>query len=104
GDTHFRSEHYMSTKYVHSRLPHSFRGILARFFTFIPAFLLLCCALGAFAETPAVGSVAPDFTLTTPQGTSVQLSKWSQGHESALIILRGYPGYQCPYCQKQVHD
>jgi thioredoxin-dependent peroxiredoxin len=94
----------MSTKYVHSRLPHSFRGILARVFTFIPAFLLLCCALGAFAETPAVGSVAPDFTLTTPQGTSVQLSKWSQGHESALIILRGYPGYQCPYCQKQVHD
>jgi len=58
----------------------------------------------AVAETPSVGTLAPNFTLKTPQGTSVQLSKWSRGHKSALIILRGYPGYQCPYCQKQVHD
>lgn len=21
-----------------------------------------------------------------------------------LIVLRGYPGYQCPYCQRQAHD
>ena len=21
-----------------------------------------------------------------------------------LILLRGYPGYQCPYCQKQAHE
>jgi len=60
--------------------------------------------LYAFAESPAVGSIAPDFTLKTPQGASVQLLQWSRGHKSALIILRGYPGYQCPYCQKQVHD
>ena len=21
-----------------------------------------------------------------------------------LVVLRGYPGYQCPYCVRQVHD
>ncbi len=21
-----------------------------------------------------------------------------------LVVLRGYPGYQCPFCVKQVHD
>lgn len=21
-----------------------------------------------------------------------------------LVVLRGYPGYQCPFCQRQVHD
>jgi thioredoxin-dependent peroxiredoxin len=95
----------MSIKYVDLRLSLSFKGILARaLFTSIPAILVICCALGAVAETPLVGSAAPDFTLKTPQGTSVQLSTWSRGHKSALIILRGYPGYQCPYCQKQVHD
>ena len=26
------------------------------------------------------------------------------GHPLALVILRGFPGYQCPYCVKQVHD
>ena len=23
---------------------------------------------------------------------------------AVLVVLRGYPGYQCPYCVKQVHD
>jgi peroxiredoxin Q/BCP len=58
----------------------------------------------AIAEPPAVGTVAPDFTLHTPQGTTVQLSRWSKDNRTVLVILRGYPGYQCPYCQKQVHD
>jgi len=85
--------------------PHTTRRILVRFLLLsISAFPVLYCGQGAVAETPAVGTAAPDFTLKTPQGTSVQLSKWSRGHKSALIILRGYPGYQCPYCQKQVHD
>jgi len=56
------------------------------------------------AETPAVGSTAPDFTLNTPTGTSVQLSKGLHQAQTVLIVLRGYPGYQCPFCQKQLHD
>jgi peroxiredoxin len=67
-------------------------------------YFVLCCGVHVFAETPSAGTVAPDFTLKTPQGTSVQLSKWGQGRTLVLVVLRGFPGYQCPYCQKQVHD
>ena len=56
------------------------------------------------AETPAVGAKAPDFTLSTPIGRPVQMSKELHGHNLVLVVLRGFPGYQCPYCEKQVHD
>lgn len=78
----------------------------------ILALSALCAAtivpLAGFAQatgtTPAVGATAPDFTLATPTGTPVALaSDLSQG-ETVLVILRGYPGYQCPFCAKQVHD
>src|ERR1700728_4478732 len=57
-----------------------------------------------FAETPAVGAKAPDFTLLPPTGKAVQMSKELHGHDLVLVVLRGSPGYQCPYCVKQVHD
>jgi peroxiredoxin len=56
------------------------------------------------AETPGVGAKAPDFTLSTPVGKSVQMSKELRGHDLVLVVLRGFPGYQCPYCVKQVRD
>ena len=56
------------------------------------------------AQTPAIGAKAPDFTLSTPTGKSVQMSKEIQGHGLVLVVLRGFPGYQCPFCVKQVHD
>jgi peroxiredoxin len=58
----------------------------------------------AFAETPGVGAKAPDFTLSTPTGKTVHMSKEQHGHELVLVVLRGFPGYQCPYCVRQVHD
>lgn len=70
--------------------------------------LAAICALSfgapAFGETPAVGTKAPDFTLSTPVGKTVQMSRMQRGHELVLVILRGFPGYQCPYCTRQVHD
>jgi len=73
-----------------------------------PLILALICALSvgalAFAETPAVGAKAPDFTLSTPTGRTVQMSRVQRGHDLVLVILRGFPGYQCPYCVRQVHD
>lgn len=57
-----------------------------------------------FAEAPAVGAKAPDFTLSTPTGKTVQMSKELHGHNLVLVVLRGFPGYQCPFCVKQVHD
>ena len=56
------------------------------------------------AQTPAIGAKAPDFTLSTPTGKSIQMSKEIQGHGLVLVVLRGFPGYQCPFCVKQVHD
>jgi peroxiredoxin len=64
----------------------------------------LLSAVAGYSQTPAVGAKAPDFTLSTPLGKSVQLSKDQHGNALVLIVLRGFPGYQCPYCQKQVHD
>ncbi|MGD0445847.1 MAG: peroxiredoxin family protein [Edaphobacter sp.] len=70
------------------------------------AAVLWAMSLGtvAFAQTPAVGAKMPDFTLSTPTGKAVQMSKELQGHNLVLVVLRGFPGYQCPYCVKQVHD
>ena len=68
----------------------------------------IACALflgsSAFGQTPIVGAKAPDFTLSTPTGKTVMLSTEQKGHDLVLVILRGFPGYQCPYCVKQVHD
>ena len=58
----------------------------------------------AFAQTPIVGAKAPDFTLSTPTGKAVTLSTEQGGHGLVLVMLRGFPGYQCPYCVKQVRD
>jgi AhpC/TSA family len=55
-------------------------------------------------KIPAVGAKAPDFTLLTPTGKTVTLSTEQSGHDLVLVILRGFPGYQCPYCVNQVHD
>ena len=60
--------------------------------------------LPGFAETPAVGAKAPDFTLSTPTGKTVRMSTEQRGNDLVLVVLRGFPGYQCPYCVKQVHD
>ena len=58
----------------------------------------------AVAQTPAVGAKAPDFTRDTPTGNSVSLAKERAKGTTVLVLLRGFPGYQCPYCVKQVHD
>jgi peroxiredoxin Q/BCP len=67
-------------------------------------FLALTSAVNAAAQTPAVGAKAPDFTLSTPLGKSVSLSSETGKEPLVLVVLRGFPGYQCPYCQGQVHD
>lgn len=66
--------------------------------------ILLLVPVMLFAATPEVGQKAPDFTLSTPDGQPVSLSGTTQAGTVVLVVLRGYPGYQCPYCVKQVHD
>ena len=74
---------------------------LARAAVIVSATLL---GTALIAQTPAIGAKAPDFTLSTPTGKSIQMSKEIQGHGLVLVVLRGFPGYQCPFCVKQVHD
>jgi peroxiredoxin len=66
--------------------------------------LLFGVSLFVAAETPDIGQKAPDFTLSTPEGHPLSLSTLSSKGTVVLIVLRGFPGYQCPYCQRQVHD
>src|ERR1700679_2526213 len=58
----------------------------------------------AAAAPPAIGEKAPDFKLSTPEGKTVQLSEVEAKGPVVLVVLRGYPGYQCPYCNRQVQD
>jgi peroxiredoxin len=68
---------------------------------------LLACAAAlqlAAATPPVVGEKARDFKLSTPEGKTVQLSDVVSKGPVVLVVLRGYPGYQCPYCNRQVQD
>ncbi len=66
---------------------------------------ILCMAVvSALAQSPGIGSKAPDFALSTPTGVSVRLSQDTAKGKTVLVVLRGFPGYQCPYCERQVHD
>ena len=50
---------------------------------------------------PKVGDEAKDFELVALGGEKVKLSKLTEGGPVVLVVLRGYPGYQCPICTKQ---
>lgn len=56
------------------------------------------------ADPPKVGDKAPDFTLKTLEDQSVRLSDLTAKGKVVLIVLRGWPGYQCPICERQVQE
>ena len=67
--------------------------------------LALAAALPLMAAAPpTVGEKAPDFSLSNPAGKTVRLSELVSKGPVVLVVLRGYPGYQCPYCNRQVQD
>ena len=70
----------------------------------IPLFVLAAALPLIAAAPPLVGDKAPDFSLATPEGKSVRLSQLVSKGPVVLVVLRGYPGYQCPYCNRQVQD
>ena len=65
---------------------------------------VLAAAIPVAAAPPAVGEKAPDFALSTVDGKSVRLSEMVSKGPVVLVVLRGYPGYQCPFCNRQVQD
>ena len=69
------------------------------------ALLALLLPFPLTAATPLkVGDKAPDFALTTLDDQTVRLSDLTPKGRTVLIVLRGWPGYQCPLCTRQVQD
>jgi thioredoxin-dependent peroxiredoxin len=62
------------------------------------------CVRTASAGVPKVGDTAADFTLKTPGGESVRLATLREKGPVVLVVLRGWPGYQCPICTRQVGE
>lgn len=54
------------------------------------------------AQPPQVGETAKDFSLKNLQSESVQLAKLRKDGPVVVLMLRGWPGYQCPICSRQV--
>lgn len=79
-------------------------------FTLLGAVALIAASFaisdGLFARDkagrPTVGDEAADFELKTLQDDKVQLSKLVDDGPVVLVVLRGFPGYQCPVCNSQV--
>ena len=53
---------------------------------------------------PAVGEAAPAFALKTLSGETTRLEALTAKSPVVLVVLRGFPGYQCPMCTRQVHE
>lgn len=51
---------------------------------------------------PAVGDTAKDFELPNLKEQKIKLSDQLKKGPAVLLVLRGYPGYQCPVCTRQV--
>lgn len=53
-------------------------------------------------QPPAVGDTALDFELQSLDGKKTSLKGLTEKGPVVLVVLRGYPGYQCPICNFQV--
>ena len=66
------------------------------------ASLLMTAALTA---PPAVGEDAPDAKLMTLDGQTTSIGELSgEGRKQVVVMLRGWPGYQCPICRRQAGE
>lgn len=70
----------------------------------------MCLTIAATARAqgnpgePKVGDKAKDFELKTITGENWKLSTQTAKGPVVVVVLRGWPGYQCPACSKQFND
>ncbi len=64
---------------------------------------LVLVSTGAWAEptAPRVGAHAPSFTLKDASGASTTLADELAKGPVVVVVGRGWPGYQCPFCTRQ---
>jgi peroxiredoxin len=84
--------------------------VISKRFSRCFGFLLLTLALAAAdpttrpASVPQPGDNAPELALDSLDGNTVRLSELSKAGPVVVVQLRGWVGYQCPLCTRQVHD
>jgi thioredoxin-dependent peroxiredoxin len=68
--------------------------------------LLGCAASFSLAEDRNLesGDQAPPFKAKDLEGKPLEFQPDKSGRWTVLVFLRGYPGYQCPLCSKQVSE
>lgn len=89
---------------MNAKLGHSIhQGLLRAIFgrAALGAALLLTVVA---ADPPKVNDPVPNFTLKTLDDQPVELQKLTAKSTVVLVVLRGWPGYQCPICDRQVKD
>src|SRR5437868_3589433 len=74
-----------------------------RFMATVAALAILAGCASA-ADAPKAGDEVKDFELAALGGEKIKLSKLTESGPVVLVVLRGYPGYQCPLCTKQVGE
>jgi peroxiredoxin len=72
------------------------------FATFVFMSVFSVCA--SEPQPPQVGSKAPAFSLKDLSGNQVELGELTKKGPVVVVVLRGYPGYQCPLCTRQVGE
>lgn len=89
---------------------------MTRIFHSITALIAVACLTGSVmaqsstrksgqSMAPKANSAAKDFTLKAVSGQlsgDVKLSDVTKDAPVVLVVLRGYPGYQCGICSRQV--
>jgi thioredoxin-dependent peroxiredoxin len=53
---------------------------------------------------PKIGNTIKDYEFRTIAGKELKLARVIEKGPVVLVVLRGFPGYQCPVCTKQVAD
>lgn len=61
-------------------------------------------ARGGLGKAPKLGERAPVFSLLDLDGRRVTLAGELTHGPVVLVLLRGWPGYQCPFCTRQFAD
>jgi peroxiredoxin len=73
------------------------------------AVMAICGVTTAYAaagleKAPKLGEKAPPFVLAALDGQRITLASELVRGPVVLVLLRGWPGYQCPFCTRQFAD
>lgn len=71
---------------------------------FLFALIISNVAISQNSWSPIKGEIAKNFSLNTIMGKELSLSSITEDNPVVLVVLRGWPGYQCPICTRQVGE